>query len=184
MSRFRKTIKLTNNNLRKNSLICASFRELLRILWKNRISKSLRCRPNNSALISLTKNRCINVRIKKCLTKVKRWRKCGVRTRKISNNITRKKTVKLEWSMSKWYPWPKRTQIIYQKQLQTSKKKQCCETPNQTFFNERIVILSWAKLGVQSFVIWKWKLRKHFGGVLNSIHKKPYLKINLNYLFH
>ena len=166
MSRFRKTIKLTSNNLRKNSLTCASFRGLRRILWKNRSSNSLRCKPNNSALISLTKSRCIIVRIKKCLTKVKRWRKYGVRTRKISR-LSTKKTVKLGWSMSnKWYPWPKSTQIIYQKQFQKSKRRQCCELPNQTFPNERIVILSRAKMASQYFVIWKWKLRKHFCGVV------------------
>ena len=144
-SRFRKIIKLTNNNLRKNSLTCASVRGLPRILWKNRISNSLRCKLNNRAT-SLSKNRRSNMRIKKCLKKAKRWRKCRMRTRKISRLSTRK-AVKLGWSMSKWFPWPKRTQIIYQKQLQKSKKRQCCEPLNQTFLNERIAILTWATLG-------------------------------------
>ena len=145
-SRFRKIIKLTNNNLRKNSLTCASVRGLPRILWKNRISNSLRCKPSNRAPISLSKNRCINVRTKKCFTKPKRWRKCRMRTRKISWLSTRK-AVKLGWITSKWFPWPKRTQIIYQKQLRKSKKKQCCEPLNQTFLNERIAILTLATLG-------------------------------------
>ena len=130
-SRFRKIIRLTNYNLRKNSLTSVSVRELRRILWKNRISISLRCKQNNRAY-SLSKNRRINMRIKKCLTKAKRWRKCRMRTRKTSRLSTRK-AVKLGWNMSKWFPWPKRTQIIYQKQLQKIKKRQCCEPLNRTF---------------------------------------------------